>query len=60
MRNTRAGNPRTESTKKVKSGLKMILRMDKWELLNLQTRRYVKPSTLEVAYLVTGLDWIQS
>ena len=34
--------------------------MDKWEIPNLQTICYIKPNILEVAYLVTGLDQIQS
>ena len=31
-------------------------RVDKWEIQNLQTLRYIKISTLPVAYLVKGLD----
>ena len=32
-----------------------IPRMDKWEIPNLQTIRFIKPSILEESYLVTGL-----
>ena len=37
-----------------------IPRMDKWEVPNLQTIRYIKSSIQEVEYLVTRVDWIQS
>ena len=30
--------------------------MDKQGMPNLQTKGYIKPNILEVAYLVTGLD----
>ena len=32
-----------------------IPKMDKWEISDLQIIHYIKPSTLEVAYLVAGL-----
>ena len=40
--------------------LTTIQRMDKWEIPNLQTTCYLKPSILAVKCLVTGLDKIQS